>query len=217
MSGEVNTGNKPGEVADFDKPLEPSAVASSAQPAPEPRGVALLGARQDLTLSGSGQLSCKCLAVALGQPGDSAFHWSGERPKTDPATELVIAFGSAGVACPEAGEKSMGPSYWGYEVVGNDVVVVVENAAPGRPVTSGAIIPRPLGNGGVYLQPSDKKVPYGKAATGSGLRCPLGKPPVPVNAPAPTSAPPNSTPLPQSGVRIQSNEAPMTSKQTGLP
>jgi hypothetical protein len=159
------------QPADYDQPVSsaaPPAPTGSAADAPSTRS--LLGERQDLGFKGPATANCQCLAVAVGQPGDPAFQWSGNQPKTDPNAELVIALSSAGQACPEAGKNTLGASYWGYEVVGSDVVVVVENAAPGRPLASGAIIPRPMSGGQVFVRPEGKAVPYGRSADGSG-RC----------------------------------------------
>jgi hypothetical protein len=172
---EANIGTE--EVKDFNKPLDESAAArgpSFESASPEQ---ALLGARPDLSFSGSPTPTCKCLAVAVGQPGDTSFHWSGERPHTNPDSQLVIALTSHGVPCSESGGTGLGASYWGYELKQDDVVVVVEPAVDGRPLTSGAIIPRPLGNGRVYVRPSDKSVPYGRPASGADAMCPVGQAP----------------------------------------
>jgi hypothetical protein len=171
VEGGVNSGAKDDLDKPLDKPMSAEQVSSSADTVKDP---ALFGERQDLSLRAA-TATCKCLGVALGQPGDAAFHWEGERPRTTRDAQLVFAMSSAGVACPEAGENAPGASYWGYEVVGNDVVVVVERAFSGRPVASGAIIPRPTGQGQVYVRPADKKLPYGRPMTGSGGRCQIGK------------------------------------------
>jgi hypothetical protein len=160
----------------------PTASADTAE-------TALIGARQDLGYRGPPSTTCSCLAVALGQPGDPAFHWSGPVPKTDPNSEVVIALTSAGQSCPAAAPQSLGASYWGYEVVGSDVIVVVEPAMPGRPIASGAIIPRPVTGGQVYVRPSANTVPYGKGSTGAprcAIRLPA-PPPLAPGAPAPAS------------------------------
>jgi hypothetical protein len=160
----------------------PTASADTAE-------TALIGARQDLGYRGPPSTTCGCLAVALGQPGDPPFHWSGPVPKTDPNSEVVIALTSAGQTCPSAAPQSLGASYWGYEVVGGDVVVVVEPAMPGRPIASGAIIPRPANGGHVFVRPSSNTVPYGKGPTGAP-RCAiqLAPPPPPApGAPAPAN------------------------------
>jgi hypothetical protein len=174
VEGNVNTGGK-GDVADFDKPLDQNLSVNRASSEDAAKDSALLGERQDLSYRGPPTSSCKCMEVALGQPGDRAFAWAGGRPTTMRDSQLVFAMSSAGIACPGAGDKPTGASYWGYEVVGNDVVVVVERAYAGRPVASGAIIPRPTGNGQVYVRPIDKTLPYGGPVSGTGDRCQIGK------------------------------------------
>ncbi len=168
-NAQANVGQE--EANDFDKPIDRS--AASAGPAVEgaSKEQALLGARPDLSFGGTPSPTCKCLAVAVGQPGDTSFHWSGERPITNPDSQLVIALTSSGVACSETSGLGLGASYWGYEMKNDDVVVVVEPAVAGRPLTSGAIVPRPVGNGHVYVRPSDQSVPYGRPASGTGTMC----------------------------------------------
>ncbi|MBN1607089.1 MAG: hypothetical protein JW940_10685 [Polyangiaceae bacterium] len=150
--------------ADFD---EPSAATPGNGPTRAGRldtePPALLGARHDLrVVPGKQSTLCRCLAVALGAPNDSAFLWEADIPTIDPTTELVIAFSSADTGCTEEPKESLGASYWGYQTSGEDVVVVVESARSGRPVTTGAIIPRPGPGGHVYLRPVDSSVPYAK-------------------------------------------------------
>jgi hypothetical protein len=165
-SAETSGGAKTAD--DFDTPIETPVAQPPAAEAP------LLGARQDLTYKGSTSPNCSCLAVVLGQASDPAFEWSGKAPETDRESQLVIALTSNGVTCAATG--AAGASYWGYEVIGQDVVVVVENAVPGRPVANGAIIPRPIGNGQVFVKPADKNVPYGTPPGGAaGDRCQIGK------------------------------------------
>jgi hypothetical protein len=136
---------------------------------------ALLGARTDLSLEPAnvpGQ--CSCVRVALGPADLGAFKWNGRRPTLDAQTQLVVALTSAGSGC-ENPKGTLGASYWGYRRVGNDVVVYVENGVSGRPVAQGAIIPKPFGQGQVYLAPTTKKVPFGKSLNGKG-NCKLGNP-----------------------------------------
>lgn len=144
---------------------------------PVGNSVELLGARHDLRLTSSAASTpaCTCLAVALGAPSDPRFDWLSGAPRTNPEVELVIALGSAGVSCPGVKEGSLGASYWGYRWSGDDIVVLVEAAKLGRPITTGAIIPKPFGSGKVYVEPVRKKAPYGRALSGSG-RCSVGNP-----------------------------------------
>lgn len=158
----------------------PSNIASSqASFAPTPTLAAskvLLGARHDLKLrSGKGTASCECLAVALGGSRNSGMAWSAVPPDIDETTQLSIALSSEGQACKDEPKKSLGASYWGYRISGNDVVVLVEAARGGRPLTNGAIIPKPVGPGQVFVAPASKKLPYGRATDGKGL-CKIGNP-----------------------------------------
>jgi len=135
----------------------------------------LLGARSDLALVPAqvgGQ--CSCLRVVLGAANLGAFRWKGERPSVDDQTQLVVALSSEGAGC-ENPKGSLGASYWGYRRSGKDIVVYVENAVVGRPIAAGAIIPKPFGAGQVYVAPTSKKVPFGKAADGTG-NCKIGNP-----------------------------------------
>lgn len=145
-------------------------TAELSQPgqATAPQETALLGARHDLMIQNT-SAACQCLAVVLGQPSSVGIVWTGRRPTTNPQSQLVIALGSDGVPCSEAGP---GASYWGYEVKDGDVIVKVEAAVAGRPVTHGAIIPRPVEGKQVYIEPTEK-IPYGRGLRGEA-RCALG-------------------------------------------
>jgi hypothetical protein len=137
---------------------------------------ALLGARHDVVLvPGKQSVDCSCLAVALGVPTSAAFGWDSVVPSIDGASQQVIAFSSKGTACPDEPEDSLGASYWGYQVRGKDVVVLVEPARHGRPMTTGAIIPAPVAGGRTLVAPVDASVPYGKAPGDGGVRCVVGQ------------------------------------------
>lgn len=150
-----------------------AASTSTASVAP---GKVLLGARHDLQLRpGKGTASCECLNVALGGSRNGGMLWSAVPPELDETTQLTIALSSEGQACQGEPKKSLGASYWGYRLSGNDVVVLVEAARGGRPLTNGAIIPKPVGNGQVLVAPASKKLPYGRSLDGKGL-CRIGNP-----------------------------------------
>lgn len=131
--------------------------------------VALLGARRDLVPAQGAPQPCTCLAVAVGQPNSSHLVWTGVRPTTDPSVQTVIALTSDDVPCAEAGP---GASYMGYVKENGDVIVTVEAAVAGRPVTHGAIIPKPDSGKQIYVQPHGK-IPYGRGKNGEA-RCALG-------------------------------------------
>ena len=138
--------------------------------------LALLGARHDLHLAPGGTPTCKCLAVALGGPEEAAFQWAAVKPAVNPHTQLVIGLSSEGIACEGEPADSMGASYWGYRLSGDDVVVIVEAAKFGRPVMQGAIIPKPVGAGMVYVKPRTKNLPYGAPLNANDTLCKIGNP-----------------------------------------
>lgn len=151
---------------------ETSATATPSTPqmsSGQPSTMALLGARHDVMLAPGAPQPCSCLAVAVGEPSSTQFTWTGKRPTIDPAAQTVIALGSSGVPCAEAGP---GASYMGYVKEQGDVIVTVEAAVAGRPITSGAIIPKPDPGKQIFVQPSGK-IPYGRGKGGEP-RCALG-------------------------------------------
>ncbi len=123
---------------------------------------ALLGSRRDLRLVG-GKTGCSCLRTAVGAPSEPAFAWDGVRPSLDAGHQIVVALSSDDVPCPGA---KKGASYWGYELHGNDIWVIVESAELGRPVATGAVVPRPASGGRILLHRKDRSLPYGQAAGG---------------------------------------------------
>jgi hypothetical protein len=140
-------------------------TASGTEAAANPAAPAtLLGARHDLTLTGSRTPACQCIAVIAGEPSRSGLAWSGPTPQIDPKTQLVVALGSDQISCPVQVPPA---SYMGYEVREANVVVQLEAAVAGRPLTQGAIVPRPM-TGGKLLIEAPADLPYGKAITGKG-------------------------------------------------
>ncbi len=175
---EVNSQASGQGEANLDGPMTTEADSRSAlvgdpeldRPAVEP---ALLGARQGLRLTRTTPATCSCLSVALGEPKDAAFTWDTAPPTIDPSSQLVIALSSEGQECPGAPADSLGASYFGYEQRGADVVVWVETAKLGRPITSGAIIPKPDAQGRVLIRSVNQQSPYGRSNEGSRGDCPV--------------------------------------------
>ncbi len=177
------------EVFDFDRPIaeekigqggdkqQKKTMAALSETGASRRGAnsstALFGARHDLRLSPSETTpKCQCLAAVVGSPTTAGLSWAGPQPTVDTRSQLVVALGSEGIACPNSSEDQVA-SYRGYTVDGSDVVITVELAQSGRPVTHGAIVPRPAAGGQVYVRPSSKQVPFGRALDGAE-RCALG-------------------------------------------
>jgi len=170
--------------AEVQKERAAAAAAEGTKPDQKPEAQAaadtkrpLLGARSDLTLASAQAQTgaqCSCLRVALGAANLGAFRWTAETPAVDDQTQLVLALSSEGSGCTDP-KGSVGASYWGYRRSGDDVVVYVENGVKGRPLAAGAIIPKPVGTGQVYVAPAKKGVVYGKATDGKG-NCKVGNP-----------------------------------------
>jgi hypothetical protein len=144
-------------------------VPTSAASTPKAES-ALFGARHDLTIAPGASTQCPCINVVLGPPTHPGLTWSGQAPVINPTTQLIVGLSSDQVACTEAGP---GASYMGYESIDGNVVITVEAAVPGRPVTHGAIIPRPAVGKQVLLKPSGK-IPYGRGP-GGAAECALGR------------------------------------------
>ena len=186
-SANINTGAK----AEASEPSEPIEEARSAPP-PTAGEVALFGARHDLSLAQDQKTpTCSCVAIAIGSPNTPGMVWEGPPPTIDSGTQLVLALSSEGVTCADPPKEGLGASYWGYKQSGDDVIVVLEVARFGRPVTTGAIIPKPAGNGQVRVQPAAKGVPYGRSLSAGQSSCQLGNPggPRAASPASPESAP----------------------------
>ena len=181
VSGEVSP--DPAEIKSYDRPLETPATA----PAPVDEGLpgdafALFGARHDLSYAGPKSATCACLAVALrDSPQDSAFAWEMEEPRLEPTSQWIIALSSNEVPCDGPPSGTLGASYQGYGTEGNDVVIYVEALGEGRPMTNGAIIPKPKANGAVFVESTNAV--YGRPLDGKSKRCKLSLPGAP-GAPA---------------------------------
>jgi hypothetical protein len=177
------------EIKDFDRPLEPAAARSvnGAHADEEASGeYPLLGARHDLSYGGPATAVCKCLAIRVEDRGDAeSLQWDISPPAIDRKAQWIVALTSKGVPCDGAPAGTQGASYQGYETDGDDVVVYVEALGEGRPMTNGAIIPRPPRDGGVFVEAAGSV--YGKPL-GNEKRC---KVPLPASAAPPAPSEPN--------------------------
>jgi hypothetical protein len=126
-----------------------------------------VGVRHDLSVNPASKTSvtCTCLRVEHGDPGESRFVWRGPRPDLNPVNQAV-AISAIGVDCPggATNEADRRPSIRGVTRVGNDTVIEVEELPPDRPIATGAII-RPLDPAGhLYIRPRAKNLPYAKTS-----------------------------------------------------
>ena len=171
----LSTGKDGKPLADYDRPLEAPPLKDESSPDFDVTEYALLGARHDLNFVGPKQATCQCLAVALqDRANHEAFQWELEVPRLEPTTQWIIALSSSDVTCSAPPEGTLGASYQGYSVDGNDVVVYVEALGEGRPMTTGAVIPRPQGGGSVFVESAGAI--YGKPLAGKGKRCKITAP-----------------------------------------
>lgn len=185
VSGDVKTRVRhdaedgPGDVADFNKPIDTRALAARASTDTTLPEVTLLGARQDMTLIAEhANVACACLKAAIGSAPSAAFKWQGSVPQLNDDTQLALALTSESVPCKDEPKGSSGASYWGYKISGNDVIVFVEGAGPTHPRAGAAIIPKPVADGQVYIAPAKNKLPYGRPLDGKGARCQVGNVPL---------------------------------------
>jgi hypothetical protein len=167
------------EVKSFDRPLEhPVSAPEALSEGVAGSGHALFGARHDLSYAGPKSATCACLAVALrDQAKDTAFAWELDEPQLEPSSQWIVALSSNEVPCDAAPSGTLGASYQGYVTEGNDVVIYVEALGEGRPMTSGAIIPRPKPSGSVFVESTNAI--YGKPLDGKSKRCKLPSPGTP--------------------------------------
>ena len=119
--------------------------------------------------------NCSCLSIVVAEgPTDSRLMWVDAPPKLE-ADVAVVAMSDKGITCPGLpAEGNERPSISGVEKDGPNVVIIVENLPAGRPVASGAVIPKPGPGGSVFVKPKGPKVLYGRplpGAVGTAGRC----------------------------------------------
>ncbi len=148
---------------------QPAQQPPPEQPLAEPAELALMGARHDVYLRAKQAEVCSCLAVVAGPANDSRLVWESAVPEIDPQNQLVVAFSSHDQSCKERKDDSRQAAYRGYARSGNDVIVMIEEAKFGRPAITGAIVPRPLEGGHLFVQPADSELPFGKSKQAEGL------------------------------------------------
>lgn len=171
----VGGASSPEEIKDFDRPLDSEASAAAADDAEAQEDYPLLGARHDLAYAGPTTPTCRCLAARVEDRSDApSLRWEIAAPPIDRRTQWVVVLSSQGVPCEGAPANSLGASYQGYETDGDDVIVFVEALGEGRPMTQGAIIPRPPRDGAVYIEASGSV--YGKPLQSDQKRCKLPSP-----------------------------------------
>jgi hypothetical protein len=125
---------------------------------------AVLGVRHDLMLSNTPHdARCSCLSVEVGRPDEPRFFWAGGAPEVAPDA-LAFAVGARGIACPggDPDDRRRRPSISAVDQDGDDIIVEIEDLPEGRPLASGAIIPRPGARGSIYIRPRRGNLVYGR-------------------------------------------------------
>jgi hypothetical protein len=177
------------------KEPDPFAALDDPEPTPEPPAakskssgtgpatLVLLGARHDLDLKPHNEPSCSCMAFAVGKPTDQRFVWEGPPPTLSGPNGSAVAFAMVEGEC----ETGLSASYRGYEVSGNDIHILLEVAADGRPQLRGAILPKPQ-PGGAYVVVPPKDAPFGRSRTPGEAQCTLSEGKVAPSVTTPTRA-----------------------------
>jgi hypothetical protein len=108
--------------------------------------------------------------VEVGDPKDPRFQWAAGAPEIG-SEAVALGLSARGVPCPggAAEEEKRRPSISAVDQEGNDVIVEVEELPEGRPLATGAVLPKPAQGGAIYVKGQSAKVPYARAA--AGLRC----------------------------------------------
>jgi len=150
-----------------DQPAPQTLTASGAEPIKAWRGV-----RHDLMLAPKPgrKERCSCLAVEVGDAKDPRFQWVAGAPELG-NDAMTLALSARGVPCPggNADEEKRRPSISAVDQEGKDVIVEVEELPEGRPLATGAVIPRPAAGGAVYVKGRSAALPYAKPVNGG--RC----------------------------------------------
>jgi hypothetical protein len=157
-----------------DRKFRDTEALQAAQLDPIAAHHAPLGVRHDLLLAkGPHEARCNCLAVEVGPGRDAGkFFWLGSPAETGHDT-MAVAIGARGVPCPggDPDEKRRRPSISAVDVINDDVILEIEDLPEGRPIASGAIIPKPGPNGAIYVRPRKGHNSVYGVGPGRGGRC----------------------------------------------
>jgi hypothetical protein len=157
-----------------DRKLRETEALQAAQIDPiDARRNAPFGVRHDLMLANTPHdAKCSCLGVEVGAGSDKArFFWLGS-PADTGHDSLAIAIGARGVPCPGGPPDDLHrrPSISAVDQEGEDVTIEVEDLPEGRPLATGAIIPKPSGKGAVYVRARHGNARYGHGPGGGRCR-----------------------------------------------
>jgi hypothetical protein len=126
------------------------------------------GVRHDLILNPDKpqKSTCACLAVEVGDPNEEKFVWRGAKPDFN-RVNMAIAVSAFGVECPGGAPNPADrrPSIQAVDRVGKDIVVIIEELPPDRPIATGAIFKPPEPGGHIYVRPRKKELPYARMSS----------------------------------------------------
>lgn len=135
-----------------------------------PRGV-----RHDLSFSKNARpdTRCHCLDVIIGKPDDPKFAWAGRRPKIS-HKHIALAIKTNGSKCSLPDGTARRPSIQAVDVVGEDVIIVIEELPFDRPQALGAVVQKPYPDGNLWVRPRKYKnrvLPYARGVQDRTTRC----------------------------------------------
>lgn len=162
VNAEVNSGKK--KAGDEPEP-PPSVVTTSRDTTVATTRIGVTH-KLALTPEASQQARCRCLAAAVGSPGDPAFQWRGEAPSVGDDA-FVLGISSEGTPC-DWPKRGRGPSIMAVEEEGGNVIVTLEESRPGIPAARGAVVRRPGSAEPWVIFRTESRLPYDTPLPGSG-------------------------------------------------
>jgi hypothetical protein len=137
--------------------------------APVSTHAGFVGVRHDLMLADNIERHerCSCLDVEVGGSHDPMFFWQGDRPELA-VGETVVAIGAQGIPCQggDPVDSRRRPSISAVDLENDNVIIEVEDLPLGRPLASGAVVPRPGPTGGLFIRPRHNQSLYGRGPGG---------------------------------------------------
>ncbi len=126
-----------------------------------PRGV-----RHDLTFAANAEpdTRCHCIDVVVGNANEGKFAWAGSKPRVS-QKNLLVALKTDGSKCSLPEGTPRRPSIQAVDIVGQDVVIVIEELPYDRPQALGAVVQKPGPEGNLYVRPRKYKnrvLPYAR-------------------------------------------------------
>ncbi len=161
VKAEVNSGKKAAE-----EPEPPPSLVTTAHDSTVRTSRIGVSHRLTLTPEASSRPLCRCLAAAVGAPGDPSFSWRGEPPSVGDDA-FVVAVSGDGTPC-DWPTRGRGPSIMAVEEEAGNIIVTLEESRPGIPPARGAIVHRPASAEPWVVFRTEARLPYSAPLPGSG-------------------------------------------------